>query len=456
MSKSSGRVDRAKAIAAAELVHAESGLIDRRIFVDEEIYRLELQQIFARCWLYLAHESQIPNTGDYVTVNMGVEPVIVSRARDGKINAFINSCRHRGNIVCRADKGNAKGFVCPYHGWAYDNEGKLVGVPGAKDYYHNELDRKAWGLPKVAQVDSYRGLIFGTFDSEAPSLDNYLGDMRWGLDLLLNQGDLVAVPGIARWRLNCNWKFVADNSIGDMYHGITTHRSGIMAGHRGGAGTMTEANDSQGLATSLAMFRPDRGFTVVTEYGHGFNASYIDEKLLDSSSPLSAWRRNPEVVKRMGPKRMRVQRGNMNVFPNLFVNIGSRDLLLHNPLAATQTEAWKTVLVDRNAPPDVQRKQVNASNRHFGPGGVFEQDDGENWIYSTKGCLGPVSQQYDIHYAMGLGHGEVVRQEGTPPIIENLVNEHAQLWLYRCWAEYMAAEGWPQLQTDHLRPEGRL
>lgn len=450
MSKSNGNVD--TTLDAGQFLNLDAGLVNRRIFVDEDVYRAELKQIFGRCWLYLAHEAEIPNPGDYVTVNMGEAPVIVCRGRDGKINAFMNSCRHRGNILCRADKGNARTFVCPYHGWGYDTSGKLVGVPGMKDYYYESLDRSQWGLPKVAQVDSYRGLIFGTLDPEAPSLEEYLGDIRWGIDMLMNQGDLAPVSGIVRWNMECNWKFASDNAIGDMYHGPTTHRSGIMAGHKGGAGTMTEGQGTGGLMQALPMFRPENGMTLITEYGHGLNATYIDQKMLDSSSPLSAWRRDPAIIERMGPKRMQLQRGNFLIFPNLFVNFGSRELMLRNPMGPNGIEIWKTTLVDRNLPPEAQREQVRNSNRHFGPAGVFEQDDGENWEYSTKGCFGEWAQQYDIHYAMGLGHNPIIRgEEGAAPYIPSQMNEHAQLWMYKVWAEYLNAASWPQLRETHSR-----
>lgn len=451
-----GMVDMTKAAAAAQMVHADKGLVDRRIFADDEIYRLELQQIFARCWLYLAHESQIPNPGDYMSVYMGEDPVIVTRGRDGKINAFINSCRHRGNTLCRADRGNTKTFVCSYHGWAYDLEGKLVGVPGMKDYYHDEIDRKEWGAPKVAQVSSYRGLIFGTFDPEAPTLDEYLGDMRWGLDLILNQGELVAAPGTARWTMHGNWKFASDNN-GDMYHGPTSHRSGILSGHKGGGGALVETHGAENLADTMQMFRNDRGFTVITEYGHGFNANYIDEKRFETSSPLLQWRNDPAIQAKMGELGMKVGRGNMLVFPNLFVNFGSRELMLRNPLGPDKMEIWKTTLIDSKAPPEVQRLQMRNSNRHFGPAGVFEQDDGENWDQSTVGCEGPVSQRYDLHYAMGLGHGQLEPPaDGHPAYIKSLMNEHVPLWLYRNWSEFMKAESWPQLRKNHSRPAGKV
>ncbi|MGE3986226.1 MAG: aromatic ring-hydroxylating dioxygenase subunit alpha, partial [Dehalococcoidia bacterium] len=149
-------------------INVEKGLVDRRIFTDQQIYDLEMEQIFARAWLFMAHESQIPTPGDFFLTFMGEDRVIVVRDNKGGLQVLVNSCRHRGNAVCRAEEGHATSFMCTYHGWTFDLQGKLVGVPGFKEVYHEELDRENWGLIKAAQVDSYRGFIFATMDATAP------------------------------------------------------------------------------------------------------------------------------------------------------------------------------------------------------------------------------------------------------------------------------------------------
>src|SRR6185369_11356324 len=151
------------------LVDAPNGLVDRKIFSDQEIYDLEMERIFARAWNFMAHDSQIPNAGDFFLNYIGEDRVIVVRDKAGNPQVLLNTCRHRGNAVCRAEEGHATSSMCTYHGWTYDLQGKLVGVPGFKDYYHEDLNREEWGLVNAARVETYRGFIFASLDPEAPS-----------------------------------------------------------------------------------------------------------------------------------------------------------------------------------------------------------------------------------------------------------------------------------------------
>ena len=139
------------------LVDADRGLVSRRIFYEDEIYEQELENIFARCWLFLCHESQVPNPGDFLTTYMGEDPVLVWRDSRGEVNAYLNQCRHRGNRLCRADAGNASAFTCAYHGWAYGNDGKLLAVPSMSDGYFGELETERWGLTPGGPTGQLQG-----------------------------------------------------------------------------------------------------------------------------------------------------------------------------------------------------------------------------------------------------------------------------------------------------------
>lgn len=167
-----------------------TGRLDRRVLSDEGLYRLELERIFARGWNFMCHESQLKDPGDYLVSYIGEDQVIVVRDEDGQINAMLNTCRHRGNALCRAEQGRAKSFVCSYHGWNYGLDGKLIGVPGRSTFYHNDLDRSQLGLAK-ARVESYLGFYFATLADEAPSLHDFLGTTgRTGLGMVCAHGEI--------------------------------------------------------------------------------------------------------------------------------------------------------------------------------------------------------------------------------------------------------------------------
>ena len=132
----------------------------REIFWDKDVYDLELERIFARSWLFLGHESLLPKPGDFITTYMAEDKVILSHQQDGSFRAFINSCTHRGNQICHADSGNAKAFVCNYHGWVFGQDGSLVDVPLETRCYHGQLDKEELGAKHV-RVETYKGFIFG-------------------------------------------------------------------------------------------------------------------------------------------------------------------------------------------------------------------------------------------------------------------------------------------------------
>ena len=152
------------------VIDMEKGTLDRRIFANQDIYQEELEKVFGLAWLMVSHESLIPNPNDFFLSYMGEDPVIVTRDSKGEVHVFLNMCRHRGNRVVRADDGNAKNFMCTYHGWTYSNEGKLVSVPGLQEAYYGELDVENLGLVE-ARSDTYAGIIFACWAEDAPTLE---------------------------------------------------------------------------------------------------------------------------------------------------------------------------------------------------------------------------------------------------------------------------------------------
>jgi 3-phenylpropionate/trans-cinnamate dioxygenase alpha subunit len=409
-----------------QLVDGENGLVSRRIFVEPEIYEAELQQIFAHCWLFLCHDSQIPLPGDFMTTWMGEDPVIVMRDSAGAVHAFLNVCRHRGNRLCRADGGNAASFTCAYHGWTYRNDGKLTGVQYLKEAYYNELDRDRWGLVPVAQIDHYKGLWFATFDPAAVPLAEYLGEMRWYLDAFFDraEGGIELVGGIHKWIMPCNWKFPAENFAGDGYH---VHWSHLSAVQTGSGGDFRTKPDNEGRAMS-----PGNGHSVMFT-GPGMVADMPDPQVLAYEARIKA-----EKERRLGP---RIRLGNpvaATVFPNLSIlRPTSRTIRVWHPRGPDKTECWAFVYADKNAPPEVKKAIRLAGARVFGPGGTFEQDDMDNWQGCTQTGQGVVARRYPLNYQMGLGR-EAFDPERGAITSDYRYSESNHRGFYRRWAELMA------------------
>ncbi len=428
------------------LVDADKGIVDRRIFADQDIYELELERIFARAWNFMAHDSQIPNPGDFFMNFIGEDRVIVVRDNDGNVQVLVNTCRHRGNAICRAEEGHATSFMCTYHGWTYDLKGALVGVPGFKEVYHEELDRENWGLIKAAKVDSFRSFIFACMDPEAPELDEYLGEAgKIGLMLTTERGEMTVAGGIQKYTIPCNWKFAVDN-VWDFYHPQVTHASQQMAGF---------AKVRQALNTTLT--RPQQ--ILLGEYGHvvsGAKSTEAQRDLTTRSSGIDdeGWRENQPAKDALGPVGI-MQGGHPHIFPNLWLTTNQVSLRL--PRGPQTTEIWWFTMLDEAAPADTYKARLDRRIHNFGPAGMLEQDDGENWGQSTLGANGVVSKQFPLNYSMSLGRGEIIEDELGPPRVETPnVNEHAQLWYYRSWADWMAADGWDDLRRNHTVPEERV
>src|SRR3954454_20826496 len=157
------------------------GMVPAQIYGDQEVFELERERVFGRSWLFLAHESEIPEPGDYVVRRIVDDSFIVVRDEDGVVRVLFNMCLHRGMQVCRTELGNASHFRCPYHAWTYKNTGELIGVPFHRDAYGGDdgLRRDGTALLAAPRVDTCAGLIFASLDADAPDLDNYLGDFRF-------------------------------------------------------------------------------------------------------------------------------------------------------------------------------------------------------------------------------------------------------------------------------------
>lgn len=430
-----------QATAARNLVDADTGEISRELFVNADLYRQEQERIFARAWLYIGHESQVRQPGDFFLSRMGEESVILTRDRSGQVRAFLNTCRHRGMRVCRYDSGRTDRFYCPYHGWSYDLEGRLRIVTKYKTEYDPPFDRDQWSLIPVAQIANFRGTIWGTWDADAPSFEDYMGDAIRMLDLAFRawdgEGEIELLGSVQKWIIPSNWKIVAENFAGDMLH-VGSHQS----------------VDMVGIGPNKAAGRRDsHGGSVLATYPGGHAAVY---NLHDPDSPRHEYTASEATAayfqkclarrrKAMGDDA-RVNLGVGTMFPNMsFHGNQPRTILVAHPISVDRTEMWRSYFVDKSAPDDVKQFLRRYYIRYSGPAGMTEQDDMENWNYATSASAGVVARRYAYNYKAGLGrHTESdlfpgATMSGTPSSEQN-----ARI-LYRRWAELMDARDWSQL-----------
>lgn len=411
-----------------DAVKPDEGQIPAFIFSSPEVYRLEMERIFARCWLFVAHESEIPSPGDYVTRYMGEHPVIVVRDEDGLIRVLLNVCRHHGMRICRADLGNSSHFRCPYHGFTYKNTGDLIGVPFEKEIYGDRLDKREMGLIQ-ARVERYAGLVFATWDQQADPLGTYLGAMTWYLDLLVGRAEMEVMGPPHRHELGTNWKLPAENAASDAYHTMHTHAS------------ISEI----GLTPSPTWAKG--GYHVYAGNGHGVMIGYPTPTFIFAEELLPVFQRNLTPDQFGVLKQLAHMPG--TVFPNLSFLISSvtlkgqfvshTELLFWQPTGPDKIEVYSWFLVEREAPAWWKELSRQAYIVTFGPSGMLSQDDTENFVNITRNSRALMAGTLAFNYEMGLRKAPAQGFPGPGEVFEGKVNEANARGFYRRWMDLLRA-----------------
>ena len=435
-SSSNGFTQLANGEHLESIVKPEEGLISRRIFADPEIYQMEIDRIFGRGWFFLGHEFEIPNPGDLVSRPCGIDPAILVRDDEGVIRAFLNSCRHRGMRVCRTDRENARFLRCPYHGWAYRNNGELASAGAENHYGEGELEKSELGLIPVAQLGNYRGLIFATWDEHAPPLDAWLGEMKWYLDIIFGRTgeiEFVGVPQI--WDVDCAWKFATDNFT-DNFHVFWAHQSLVHLG----------------LLPNFADFA-SHGHMVTCGNGHILHfvqGAPKDEHAKGLGLPKSMW---PSFKENLLPAQADIAAKHGysagTVWPNFHwlqltsaadtetTAVGILNIRMEVPLSPTRTRMYSWFAIDKSAPADYRKQSYESYVRNFGPSGIFDQDDMENWEDCTAAAIGPAAKRHSLHHKMGINRKTATDWAGPGTSYPDSYGEMTQRAWYGEWLNRM-------------------
>jgi len=395
---------RVRAILEKFKTDLNNGITNLDALNDEEIHQAEQEKIFGKRWNFMAHESEIPNKGDYVKRYIGDDSFVVSREIEDKFNVILDACPHRGASICRAEKGNSSHFRCPYHGWTFKNNGDLIGAPAFKDAYSG-LNREEWGLTHAPRVETFHGFIFASLDENAPDLRESLDGIGWYLDMILSLQDngMEVLGEPQRFRIKANWKIPAENFSGDDYHLMYLHKSTYDIG-----------------VMQIPLKENMKGYHIQAGNGHAISFS-ID---LESEDPLFFY--FPEEIvdtfnlENLSKEQLKLARGSRvcvgNIFPNnsfLMLplspdpkNVPPTPLFtwrLWRPVGKDEIEVWNWFLMFKDTPEEFKRASYRAAMASFGIAGTFELDDPVPWQSITKNAKGPFARKaLKLNLKMGM------------------------------------------------------
>lgn len=406
--------------------------VDYRVYHSPEIFAAEQREVFrGRTWCYLGLEAEIPDPGDFRTTHVGETPVVLVRGLDCRVNAWVNRCAHKGATVCRSLRGNQDdgAFVCVYHQWAYDAEGTLVGVPfrrGLKGVggYGKDFDPANHSLEKL-RVETYAGMVFGTFSSDVEPLVDFLGPvMRKYIDRVFHRP--VKVLGYARQHMAGNWKLYSENSR-DSYHGALLHlfypTFGIYRQSQESAGELAD----QGFHNVFTVAKP-KGDVDYDSFGGEANREMQGAAQLQDESLLQF---RPEIDDDIG---LHIQ----SLFPSVVLQqiqntLATRQIVTHG---IDQTELLWTYFGYADDDEETTRHRLRNLNL-VGPSGLISMEDGEAVELCQQGTIGAAGKYNFIE--MG---GDDVRGYYAPMGMDE--NAVRGFW-----------KGYLELMGDALSPLGK-
>ncbi len=352
--------------------------VHRSSMTSIDLFQQEREQIFSRCWIYLGHESEVENPGDYRRRTVVGRPLFFARGRDGQVRVFLNSCPHRGALICRRDEGNTEVLQCFYHAWSFNTDGELIGVPD-QEAYGPHFDRRELGLKEPPRVESYRGFYFVSFNPYADDLVTYLAGAKDYLDLIVDQSEegMRVVRGSNKYTMKANWKLLVENSL-DGYHLVPTHQTYL--DYISSLGTddsgQTAASRIVGAAKALGnghcvIESPVRNGRPIAHWHPLFGE--------DAREPIAGVRQ--QLVDKYGEERtyrMADTSRNLIIYPNLVINdIMAITIRYFEPLAPDNMEVTAWHLVPREESESMLATRLDSFLTFLGPGGFATPDDVE-------------------------------------------------------------------------------
>ena len=353
--------------------------INRTTMVDSAVLTMERSRVFDKSWLYVGHESELKKPNSFKTRTLAGRPIIFTRDHTGQIRVWLNSCPHRGAMLCRDRAGNARFMTCFYHGWSFNTAGEQVSMPGDQAYGEN-FDRP--GLAKPPRVDSYRGFVFASFDADIVPLEDYLAGAKEYLDLIADQSEvgMEVIEGTHEYSCKANWKLLVENSV-DGYHAMSTHQRYF---------EMVLA--ARGDKVDISLVGKERSIDLGN--GHAVVAAPpgSDELLgrpLSEAGRAERAARYASIAAKHGDAWAERLRGSRNlvIFPNLIVIDLVMGVLIRkiDPITPDYMEVTAWHIVPPEEGPDLRAQRLDNFLTFWGPGGLASPDDVEALESAQRG-----------------------------------------------------------------------
>ncbi len=403
--------------------------ISGRVYYDQTIFQDEIEKIWHREWVYVAHESEVPEPGDYVTRQIGLQPVIVSRDEDRRVHLLLNRCMHRGNTVCQSDCGNSHAFRCAYHGWTYNNGGELVGVPYAAGY-DESFRKEDFGLARVPRVATHRGLIFASLSPSGLSLDEHLGGAKRLIDQFVNlspEGEIVMRSGVLKHSYKGNWKMALENSV-DGYHPNILHHAAMVMMTKGkadmeaifGEGSEARTRDFGNGVEQLDLnpVQTRNGGRVVPP---GWSKPAFDE--YRAAMVRNYGEATAEKIIAEGPPHF-------CIFPNLIFILNQLRVIQPVSVDETIISYYPTLL--KGAPEELNQRRLSETYLIHGPAGRVAPDDIEAYERNQAGFQARVNEWLVLRRGL---HREARESGGR--VIGHETDETTQRGIWRHYREVM-------------------
>jgi phenylpropionate dioxygenase-like ring-hydroxylating dioxygenase large terminal subunit len=421
--------------------------VHRDVYTDPEVFQLEMERLWSRAWIYVGHASQVPNPGDYITVDIAAQPVILVRHSDGNLHVLMNRCAHKGTKVVYDFAGNTgKTFRCPYHAWTYRTDGTLLNIPLKEGYEGTRLSdtHAIRGLAQVKNVEVYRGFVFARLAERGIGFKDFFGDSLSSIDNLADrspEGELELIGGCLRYLHNCNWKMFVEN-LNDTMHPMIAHASSAGTAKKIWEGQPSDKPKPMAIE-QIAPFASDYKFfddMGVRVYRHGHSFSGVHFSIHSSYSALGDYE---AMMKRAyGEKRAKeilgTVRHNTVYYPSLTIKGAIQSIRVARPLAADKTVLESYTFRLKGAPDVLLQRTVTYNRLINSPMSVVGHDDLHCYRSIQEGLAAQGNDWVSLHRNFDITEVPELREAGE--LTCNGTSEISMRNQFRAWAELMTEQ----------------